>query len=250
MKVKTNITVALAKALMAMAANKRCRKQVINEVARFAMIILLLLFGTTLPSGCKAEKAVSESPAPNQQPQNFSFTGIGDLPGGRYHSEALGISDDGKVIIGRSSSARFEEEGFFRTVHDGLIVLQGPASAPVSSEPRALTPNGEIIAGKTASARGIEAARWTAATGWTGLGDIAGGMFGSQALGISADGAVIVGWGTSNAGYEAARWVNGNALAMGDLPGGAYNSAAALVSADGKTIVGTGNSARGLESVS
>ncbi|MGH7455079.1 MAG: hypothetical protein ACRENG_27235, partial [bacterium] len=170
-----------------------------------------------------------------------------DLPGGRFHSEALGISDDGKVIIGRSSSARFEEEGFFRTVRDSLIALQGPAGAPVSNEPRAMIPNGEIIAGKIASARGPEAARWTAATGWVGLGDIVGGMFASQSLGISIDGTVIVGWGTSNAGFEATRWVNDNALAMGDLPGGGYQSAAALVSSDGKTIVGTGYSAQGPE---
>lgn len=213
---KANLKAALAEVLMTMAANKRDRQRVIEMAARFTMIILLLLLGTTLQLRCKAANTASpqrEPETPIPQPQNMSFKGIGDLSGGRFHSEALGISDDGKVIIGRSSSARFEEEGFFRTVRDSLVVLQGSAGVPVSSEPRALTPNGDIIAGKIASARGIEAARWTAATGWAGLGDIAGGTFASQALGISVDGAVIVGWGTSNAGYEAARWVNGNALA-------------------------------------
>jgi len=124
--------------------------------------------------------------------------------------------------------------------------LLGPSGAHLTSEPRALVPDGSRIAGKIASSRGpAEAAIWEASTGWTGLGDIEGGSFASQALGASSDASCIVGWGASANGYEAARWVDRRALAMGDLPGGAYHSAAALVSGDGRTIVGTGTSAEG-----
>jgi len=116
----------------------------------------------------------------------------------------------------------------------------------VKGEPRALVPDGTRIVGKIASARGpLEAAIWEAASGWTGLGDVEGGSFASQALGVSSDTSRIVGWGSSEAGLEAVRWVDRRPLAMGDLPGGAYHSAAALVSGDGRTIVGTGTSAEG-----
>lgn len=175
-----------------------------------------------------------------------SFVGIGDLPGGAFQSEALAISDDGRVVVGRSSSARSSEESFYKLPGDTLIPLLGPGGTPVASEPRSLTPDGGVIAGKIANPS-LRAARWTAATGWLPLSDLPGGDFASQALGISADGSVLVGWGASPAGYEAARWVDGNVVAMGDLPGGPFNSAAALITADGAVIVGTGYSAAGAE---
>ncbi|HJQ82449.1 MAG TPA: PEP-CTERM sorting domain-containing protein, partial [Candidatus Binatia bacterium] len=130
----------------------------------------------------------------------------------------------------------------------GLVPLLGPGGAPVSSEPRALTAGGRTIAGKIPIPGGIfQAARWTDASGWVGLGDLAGGDAMSQALGISADGSVIVGWGTGTAGLLAARWSGGGVTSLGDLPGGALQSAAALVSADGTIVVGTGTSAAGPE---
>ena len=248
-KIKTVHAAAQAGMASTMIADERDRKRVRKTAIPHVMNILLLWSGAVLQLHCKNSTPPGPM-APVQPNPDVSFQGIGDLPGGRFHSEALGISDDGKILIGRSSSARFEEEGFFCAVRDSGLALQvllGSSGAPVSSEPRALTPNGEIIAGKIVTARGIEAARWTAATGWVSLGDLAGGAFASQALGISIDGAVVVGWGSSNIGLEAARWVNGNALAMGDLSGGGFHSAAALVSADGRTVVGTGNSAQGFQ---
>jgi len=175
-----------------------------------------------------------------------SFVGVGDLPGGIFHSEVLAISDDGRVVVGRSSSARSSEEGFYKVANDTLTPLLGPGGTPVTSEPRALSPTGLVIAGKIVVGS-LQAARWIAGTGWVALGDIPGGELASQALAISADGSVLVGWGASPAGYEAARWVNGNVVAMGDLPGGAHHSSSALVSADGGIVVGTGYSAAGAE---
>ena len=42
-----------------------------------------------------------------------------------------------------------------------------------------------------------------------GLGDLAGGVFLSEALAISADGSVVVGLGSSASGLEAFRWTSG-----------------------------------------
>ncbi|MGH7598223.1 MAG: hypothetical protein ACREOI_17860 [bacterium] len=216
------------------------------------VLFLLLLIGATLQLRCKV--ANTEPEPPIQQDLNSSFKGIGDLPGGRFHSEALGISDDGKVTIGRSSSARFEEEGFFRAVRDTLIVLQGAAGAPVSSEPRALTPNGEIIAGKTASARGIEAFRLTQARGMEGLGDLPGGTFHSIAFDVSADGAIVVGFGNTAQGSEAFIWdaTNGMRNLKSVLVAGGLSEVerwrlieATGISADGRIIVGNGTNPNG-----
>jgi len=176
------------------------------------------------------------------------FQGLGDLPGGSFHNEALALSDNGQRVVGRSSSTHSEEEGFIWSRLSGLAPLLGPGGTHVAGEPRGITPTGDVVAGKFVASGGpLQAARWTEATGWIALPDIPGGQTGSQALGISSDGNVLAGWGSSSAGLEAARWVNGNVVAMGDLSGGEYHSAAALVSDDGSTIVGTGYSTFGGE---
>jgi uncharacterized membrane protein len=204
--------------------------------------ILLGFVTLLLPSACE-----SAPTSPQFTPRQVaSFRGLGDLPGGEFHSEALAISDDGRVIVGRSTSSSFPDEGFVRVEGDTLRPLLGPGGAHVASEPRALTPDGSVVAGKigTIGSSG-EAARWTQTTGWIGLGDLAGGGSFSQVLGISANGSLLVGWGSSDQGLESARWEGGAPIAMGDLPGGAVQSSAAAISADGSVIVGTGTSPEG-----
>lgn len=211
--------------------------------ARVAFTLAILLAAGAL-AGC-----TKRNPTGPRTPQTPipTFQGIGDLAGGAVHSEALAVSDDGRVVVGRGSSSHFDDEGFL-TTGDSLIALLGPGAAPIASEPRGLTPDGAIVAGKITIAGTLDAARWTAATGWVGLPDLPGGGGDlSQALGISADGSVLVGWGSSDLGLEATRWVGGAPIAIGDLAGGAFQSAAALASADGGTIVGTGTSAAGPE---
>src|SRR5262245_26654942 len=133
------------------------------------------------------------------------FIGLGDLPGGRFHSEALALSEDGNVVAGRSSSAQFDEEGFLRTRDGALVPLLASGGTHVSGEPRAITPAGRVLAGRIAlPGRPLQAARWSRADGWTSLPDLDGGGTDSQALGMTPDGTVIVGWGSSSAGLEAA----------------------------------------------
>ena len=95
-----------------------------------------------------------------------------------------------------------------------------------------------MIVGRGLSASGQEACSWQGGA-ISGLGDLPGGAFQSEAFGVSADGSVIVGYGTSASGKEAFRWQGGVMTGLGDLDGGQFLSQAFAVSADGGTIVGT-----------
>jgi uncharacterized membrane protein len=161
----------------------------------------------------------------------------------------MALSLDGRALLGRSSAADLDEEGFLLRL-DGFerVTLLAHDGQRVNSQPAAFTDDLQTIVGKMDSPRGpFEAGRWTAADGWTGLGDLEGGDFISQALDVSGDGSVVVGWGASDHGLVAVRWVNGAPLELGDLPGGPCHAAAACVSRDGLTIAGTGTSERGPE---
>jgi probable HAF family extracellular repeat protein len=79
-----------------------------------------------------------------------------------------------------------------------------------------------------------------------GLGDLPGGVFGSNANTVSADGGTVVGNSNSASGREAFRWTAATGmLGLGDLPGGAFSSEARGVSADGSVVVGSSLSASG-----
>jgi uncharacterized membrane protein len=86
------------------------------------------------------------------------------------------------------------------------------------------------------------------------LGDLPGGSFQSDALGVSADGSVVVGFSDSSSGIEAMRWTSGGGMeSLHDIliAGGATGvtgwtlATAVAVSADGRTIVGYGGNALG-----
>ncbi|MFT7569483.1 MAG: putative HAF family extracellular repeat protein [Paracoccaceae bacterium] len=113
---------------------------------------------------------------------------------------------------------------------------------------RVLSNDGSVVVGRSNSAGGDEAFRWTPSGGMAGLGDLAGGSFFSQALSTSVDGSVVVGQGTSASVREAFRWTEAGGMAgLGDLAGGRDYSSARGISADGSAIVGYGNSDNGWE---
>ena len=108
--------------------------------------------------------------------------------------------------------------------------------------------DGSVVVGVSRSANGLEAFRWTEATGMVGLGDLPGGGFASEAFGVSSDGSVIVGRGFSSSGQEAFRWTQGTGMiGLGDLPGGNFDSRALAISTDGAVVVGESTSAAGRE---
>ncbi|MEC4668483.1 MAG: PEP-CTERM sorting domain-containing protein, partial [Nitrospirota bacterium] len=101
-----------------------------------------------------------------------------------------------------------------------------------------LSADGSVAAGRSNTASGREAFRWTSDGGMVGLGDLPGGYFSSFARALSADGAVVAGYSISTSGYEAFRWTSaGGMVGLGDLPGGVFKSVATGVSADGSVIV-------------
>src|SRR5262245_43913540 len=93
---------------------------------------------------------------------------------------------------------------------------------------------------------------WTALAssggGFTGLGDLPGGIVYSEANGVSANGSVVVGASRSASGTEAYFWIAGSGLVgLHDLPGGSFFSRGLAVSGDGLVVVGESASGNGTE---
>jgi probable HAF family extracellular repeat protein len=162
-----------------------------------------------------------------------SFMGLGDLPGGIFHSIAWAVSADGKVAVGQSRPEAFRWE-------NGLMVGLGdlPGGALYEKIALAVSADGSVVAGRSDTAVYEEAFRWTESDGMVGLGNL--GNFDSVATAVSADGSVIVGYSRNAANAEEAfRWTeSGGMVSLGDLPGQGFRSQANAVSADGSVVVG------------
>lgn len=198
----------------------------------------------TLPAMTAAGASPDGPPFPAFQP-------IGDLPGGRVQSEALGVSDDGRVVYGESASALSADgaEAFLWSHPGGIRPLGGAFPAPVKSQPRGCTPGCRVVIGQSISPQGLPVATvWDRDDGPRALGDLPGGGEASGALAVSTDGSLVAGWAWSAAGFEAARWFRGGAgEALQDLPGGILNGAVAAISRDRSLLVGTGTGPFGPE---
>jgi probable HAF family extracellular repeat protein len=177
---------------------------------------------------------------------------MSDLLDGIGYSEGRGISGDGNVSVGYSSSSIGSIEGFRYLTGGGMTGVGSLGGSPQSDANGACW-DGSVVVGTTSSSMGDQAYRWSQSGGMVGLGDLAGGRFASIANGVSSDGAVVVGVGSvtgtfPNGFNEAFRWTAASGMvSLGDLPGGDTYSAADGVSADGSTVVGFGVSANGGE---
>jgi len=174
-----------------------------------------------------------------------SRVGLGYLTGFATVSVARGVSDDGSVVVGFSSSFP-DYEAFRWTSEDGMVGL-GHLPGGDDNVAYDVSADGSVVVGRSHSASGYEAFRWTSEDGMVGLGHLPGGSS-SQALGVSADGSVIVGTGNSASSPpdEAFRWTSEDGMqsvglilttAGVDLTGWTLKRATG-VSADGNTIVG------------
>ncbi len=116
-----------------------------------------------------------------------------------------------------------------------------------NSQANATSADGSVVVGRSVSATGSEAYRWTEAGGMVGLGT--GGCAFSSAFATSADGSVIVGTNfTDSSCNEAYLWTAGGGMFnLGDLPGGRVFGQALAVSADGAVAVGRSISSAGYE---
>ncbi len=167
--------------------------------------------------------------------------GLGVTSG--VNGSALGVSDQGRVVVGSIASGgghAFRWENGFMAGLEELTDAYSSGAYGVSAD-------GSVIVGNIQSVSGYHAVCWQAGV-IAALAEPAGGSVGSSALAVSSDGKVAVGWVMPDANtYEAFRWVGGAATGLGDLEGGVFSSQAYGVSADGSVAVGDGVSASGNE---
>jgi probable HAF family extracellular repeat protein len=228
----------------------------------------------------------SSSSLSRQSNEAFHWTaqggmvGLGVLPDNFLlpTSFALGVSNDGGVIVGSSG---LEDRQAFRWTAGGGMVGLGllPGDPPLAgSSASSTSADGSVVVGTSGLIS--KAFRWSATEGMVPLGGPPGG-FSSHAYDVSADGTVIAGsieigtpfshdtfrWtaatgivrlgggdgfaisadGSTIAGSSggiASRWTaQGDRILLGDLAGGRELSVAYDTSADGSVIVGWGETA-------
>lgn len=171
---------------------------------------------------------------------NGTMSSIGDLPTGPVHSACSAISGDGTVLAGTgSTSLGFEAFRYTGGTMFGLGYLVNTGER--KSYARDISEDGVVIVGASTSANSApgKTEAFVHRIGiMLGLGDLPGGIFESDALGVSGDGDTIVGFSSSANGKEAFRWRNGVMIPLGDLPGGAFESAAFRTNANGDRIIG------------
>lgn len=137
------------------------------------------------------------------------------------YSRATGISANGGVVVGNSTSGASYVDN--RNI---TSVIATPVATP--------TPN--LTMG---GAYSIEAFRWTESGGIVGLGDLPEGTFASVATGVSGDGNTVIGTGNDENGGAGFRWTQQSGMVRigGLLAGG--TSQPNGVSFDGSKIVGS-----------
>jgi hypothetical protein len=106
--------------------------------------------------------------------QAASFQGLGDLPGGIFHSLADGVSANGSVVVGRGNSAN----GFEASRWTQATGMVGVGNSPIMHYAWGVSADGSVVVGQGYNfiANGPEALRWTQQTGIIRLGDLPGGV--------------------------------------------------------------------------
>jgi probable HAF family extracellular repeat protein len=181
------------------------------------------------------------------------FTGLGDLRGGGFSSEANGVSADGSVVVGVGRSAK-GIEAFRWTQAGGIVGLGDLPGGDFASDAHAVSDDGLVVVGGSdctvscspgAGCRSLPGAfRWTPAGGMILLGD-AELRSRSIAEGVSADGSVVVGTRSGTGIPERAfRWTRGTVMEY--FPDG---NTALGVSPDGAIAVGFGHSGSGTQAL-
>lgn len=164
---------------------------------------------------------------------------LGADSGGKLRSYANAVSADGSVVAGgtTSSASVSGTEAFVWSQATGMIGL-GMLPGGSTSNATAITADGSAVIGYgSANGYTLESGIWRAGSGWTELGDLAGGQAYSYAWDASANGSVVVGIGNSG-NLEAFRWTETGGMAGLGTPASATRSEAFGVSSDGGIVVG------------
>jgi uncharacterized membrane protein len=161
---------------------------------------------------------------------------------GCNRSVARDVSGDGRLVVGESSTTGSAVAFRWVRATGQMIGMGRLPGGSGDSAAHAVSTDGLVIVGSSVSGaageNGMEAFRWTAATGMRGLGDLPGGTFRSQALGVNGDGSVVVGSATPASGFRMPfRWTT--AGGMQQLPGFlAVSGEAQDTTPDGSVVVG------------
>lgn len=141
--------------------------------------------------------------------QAGGMVNLGQLPGGTDGSFALGVSADGSVVVGHSSTGSDTGEAFRWTQGSGMVGL-GNLPGENYSYAYAASADGSVIVGQGEAGAFI----WDASHGTRSLRDVLvdddgldlTGWSVDAAYGVSADGRTIVGAGTNPNGQQEA-WI-------------------------------------------
>ncbi len=128
------------------------------------------------------------------------MTALGDLPGGFNFSAARSISRSGAVIVGVSTAGGGDRAVRWLDGNPTPINMGLPPGLSGFTEARGVSGDGDVVVGVWGSGQTNQAFRWTEGSGYTLLGDLAGGLVDSFATATNADGSVIIGVG--NPGEE------------------------------------------------
>ena len=165
--------------------------------------------------------------------------GFVDLGPGDPYNSSIGISADGKTIVGGIVGSDGNTTPAMWQEATGWVNLGHPAEGCVVDgnwgDGWGANHDGSIVVGLSWYCPGAEGFEWTAQNGIVGLGHPTGAS--SRATSISADGSTIVGfWEDATQGNrQPVRWVSGGA---DDLFLGAVAGEAIAASSDGAQIVG------------
>ncbi|MBI3881392.1 MAG: PEP-CTERM sorting domain-containing protein, partial [Verrucomicrobia bacterium] len=152
----------------------------------------------------------------------------------------------GNVIVGFSAGTGLGANGRAVSWTGGsttpAILGTLPGVTTPNSAALGVSHNGGVIVGWSDTTNGVltEAFKWTSGTNMSGLGDLPGGLFFSQANGVSGDGTKIVGFGNNaTTNQEAFQWTTGGGMTGLGISGDADSSVANAANGDGSVIVGT-----------
>lgn len=182
--------------------------------------------------------------------QHDGLEPLGVLSGGSG-SRADGISADGSVIVGTSSTDIGPREAFLYTSASGLQGLGAFSGGGFSSSALGISADGTVVVGNSVNPTHQQACFWHLTdTSPTALPETAGATE-SSAESVCGDGTIAVGYQTLNGTRQATIWENGHAQSLQTLLSSApYNLTAALsnwtlteatsISPDGFAIAGIG----------
>jgi probable HAF family extracellular repeat protein len=195
-----------------------------------------LLVCGLLVSGCRHDGGDSGSAS-----ARGTFSALGALPGD-VSSEAAGVSFDGGVVVGTSTSAAGARRAFRWSRPQGMTAL-GLLPGGTFSSAKAVSADGAVVTvdADQGSPAATRAARWTVDTGLVALPPLRDSPL-CAAAGASGDGRTIVGTCLLS-GSEAFAWTAQSAtVSLGRLgAGSSASSSASAVSADAHVIAGAGH---------